>query len=218
MTISNPIPTSETAALGGPRTEAGKFESSKNAISHGLTAATIDRFPEHIREAYAAFLAEQYEEHQPATTNERDFLEQYAFNRFQISRAQAMLSEAWEKVTLNPGDESLEKKYQKLVRHVRALERTAKYALNELRTFISDRLTNSELDNNMPPFVQRGVSIPVAFPAHRVLPPRPKPEELKNTVRAYIEELSTRFSVESICKPELLEAARRSEFAQKEAA
>ncbi len=218
MTKNTSTQATDPAASGGPRTEVGKFESSKNAISHGLTAATIDRFPEHIREAYAAFLADQYAEHEPATANERDFLEQYAFNRFQISRAQAMLSETWEKVTANPGDETLEKKYQKLVRHVRALERTAKYALNELRTFIADRLTNSELDTKMPSFVQRGISVPVAFPAHRVLPPRPKPEELKNTIRAYVEELSTRYSVESICKPELLEAARQGNFDEKQAA
>lgn len=191
----------------GPRTPEGKFESSKNAISHGLTAATIDRFPENIRDAYAAFLAEQYAEHQPATTNERDFLEQYAFNRFQISRAQPMLSSAWEQLTTNPGDEALQKHYQKLVRHVRALERSARYALQELRTFIADRLHNAELRLNLPAFLNEGISIPLAHPAHKLLPALPKPQDLQAAVRVYVEELAMRFPVETLCKPEHLAQA-----------
>lgn len=206
MTNQNIIETTNNA-LGptGPRTPEGKFESSKNAISHGLTAATIDRFPEHIRAAYAKFLAEQYDEHQPATTNERDFLEQYAFNRFQISRARAMMSDAWEKLAANPGDETLEKNYQKLNRHIKALERSAKYALAELRTFIANRIRNNELRLNLPSFVQEDITIPVAYPSHLLLPKNPKQNEIRGSVRLYIEELLTRFPMGEICKPEVIE-------------
>jgi hypothetical protein len=193
----------------GPRTPEGKFESSKNAISHGLTASTIDRFPEHIREDYASFLAEQYEEYNPVTTNERDFLEQFAFNRFQISRASSMISDAWEKLAANPGDEILEKKYQKLNRHVRALERTAKYALAELRTFIADRIRNNELRLNLPSFVRDEIAFPVAYPSHKMLSAKPKKDEIKSVVRLYLEELLTRYPTHEICKQEVLDAFNR---------
>lgn len=201
----------------GPRTPEGKFESSKNAFSHGLTASTIDRFPEHIREAYAKFLAEQYQEHRPCTTNERDFLEQFAFNRFQISRAQSMISEAWEKLAANPGDEVLEKKYQKLNRHIKALERSARYALAELRTFISDRIRSSELQFNFPNYIQDDVGIPIAYPVHKLLSPQPKKEEIQAAARAYIEDLATRFPAEMLIKPEHIEKAKQHKAADEAA-
>jgi hypothetical protein len=207
--INDRIEELNTPGPTGPRTPEGKFESSKNAISHGLTAATIDRFPEHIHATYAKFLAEQYEEHQPATTNERDFLEQYAFNRFQISRARAMMSDAWEKLNANPGDGNLEKQYQKLNRHIKALERSAKYALAELRTFVANRIRNNELRLNLPSFVQEDITIPVAYPSHLLLPKNAKQNDIRGAVRLYIEELLTRFPINDICKPEVMEEASK---------
>ncbi len=152
----------------GPTTEAGKFESSKNALKHGLTSESIDRFPAAIREEYRAFLAQCYAEFQPQTFTETDYLEQYAFSRFQFQRGQVMLSTVYNDLAADPTNELLEKRYAKLFRHVKALERLANNALKELRIFISDRLQAVELDAQLPDCAA-GISFPVTFPAHRLL-------------------------------------------------
>lgn len=161
----------------GPKTESGKFQSSKNALKHGLTSESIDRFPAEIREAYAEFLATQYAEFNPETLTESDYLEQYAFNRFLLNRAQPMLAASMDALAADPDNEVLEKRYTRLTRHVRALERSAKSALQELRTFIADRLLAAELTaqlneqfaGKIPP---AHLTIPVAFPCHRLLEPK----------------------------------------------
>jgi len=150
----------------GPTSEAGKFASSKNALKHGLTSESIHRFPAEIREAYTEFLATQYAEFNPVTLTESDYLEQYAFNCFQLNRSQPMLAAALDALTADPDNEVLEKRYARLTRHVRALERSAKAALNELRTFITDRLLAAELNATI---ADSGISLPVAFPCHRLL-------------------------------------------------
>ncbi len=154
----------------GPKTEPGKFESSKNALKHGLTSESIHRFPLEIREAYTEFLALQYGEFNPESLNECDYLEQYAFNRFQLNRAQPLLAQALDALTLDPANEALEKRYARLTRHVRALERSAQAALHELRTFITDRLLSAELNAQLAKEIPNsGLAIPTAFPSHRLL-------------------------------------------------
>lgn len=112
--------TNQTTNLsGGPRTEAGKFESSKNAIKHGLTMQSIDRFPAHLRAEFESFLAQQYEEHKPVTCNECDYLEQYAFQRFQLSRALPMLMQLQDDLSQDPHNEALEKHFQRPPRQAR---------------------------------------------------------------------------------------------------
>lgn len=150
----------------GPKTDSGKFASSGNALKHGLTSESIHRFPAEIREAYSEFLATQYAEFNPETLTESDYLEQYAFNRFQLNRSQPMLAAALDALAADPDNEVLEKRYTRLTRHVRALERSAKNALQELRTFITDRLLAAELNATI---TDSGIALPVAFPCHRLL-------------------------------------------------
>lgn len=159
------------AASTGPRTDAGKFASSKNALKHGLTSESIDRFPEEIRDAYQAFLAQSYAEFQPQTLTETDYLEQYAFNRFLYQRGQVMLASVYTELTADPSNEILEKRYAKLSRHVKALDRLANQALKELRTFISDRLHATELASQLPDCAA-GLPVPPTFPSHRLLAPK----------------------------------------------
>jgi hypothetical protein len=161
----------------GPKTDSGKFQSSKNSLKHGLTSESIDRFPSEIREAYSEFLATQYAEFNPETLTESDYLEQYAFNRFLLNRAQPMLAAAMDALAADPDNEILEKRYTRLTRHVRALERSAKSALQELRTFIADRLLAAELTAQLnEQFAGKiptaHLTIPVAFPCHRLLDPK----------------------------------------------
>lgn len=154
---------------GGPRTPAGKFESSKNAIKHGLTAKSIDRFPAHLREEFRTYLEEQYEEHKPVTLSECDYLEQYAFNRYQLSRSLPMLMQIQDDLAQDPGNEALEKRFIRLNRHVKSLERSARHALQEMRNFISDRMSRTELLSHVKPEFRDQVDIPVAFPLHQLI-------------------------------------------------
>jgi hypothetical protein len=166
MTNSTTTPVNSAHPQGGPRTPEGKFESSKNALTHGLSAQSIDRFPAHLREEYKAFLATQYAEHKPVTLNECDHLEQYAFNRFQLSRAQPMLMQVMDELNADPANEALEKRYAKLNRHVKALERSARQALAEMRNFIADRMTRIEMLAHVSEEFVDQVDIPIAFPSH----------------------------------------------------
>lgn len=177
----------------GPKTESGKFQSSKNALKHGLSSESIDRFPAEIRSAYTEFLASQYAEFNPETLTECDYLEQYAFNRFQLNRAQSMLATTLDALAADPDNEILEKRYTRLYRHVRSLERSAKSALQELRTFITDRLLAAELTAQLTAqfseqFPQANFALPVAFPCHRLL-------EAKHIKRA-LPDLTLRFAQE----------------------
>ncbi len=129
----------------GPVTEQGKFESSKNAFTHGLTAANIDRFPAEVREAFAAFLSAQYAEWRPVTLNERIYLERYAFLQFQLLRSESLVSAALDSLLADPLSEAAQKRHLILARHFRSLERSTKESLAELRRMIADRLVEASL-------------------------------------------------------------------------
>lgn len=162
--------TNQTTNLsGGPRTEAGKFQSSKNAIKHGLTMQSMDRFPAHLRAEFESFLAQQYEEHKAVTCNECDYLEQYAFQRFQLSRALPMLMQLQDELSQDPHNEALEKRFQRLNRYLKSLERSARAALTELRTFIADRMSRTDLLSHVKAEFRDQFDIPVAFPSHQFI-------------------------------------------------
>ncbi len=166
----NPENNSNTSsAKGGPISPEGKFQSSRNAITHGLTATTIDRFPESIREAYRALLDEQYAEWRPATSNECLYLERYVFNHFQLTRSVSILNTAMEAFHADPNDEAAEKRYTRLLRHTRALERSAKEAINELRTLITDRLAAANIEMTFVEKTQCRLGLAVTYPSHRLL-------------------------------------------------
>jgi hypothetical protein len=180
MNIENTNTTQNPNNCTGPITEAGKFESSKNALKHGLTSESIDRFPVDIQDAYRSFLHNLYIELNPQSICEEDYLQQYAFNRFQLQRAQPMLTKALADFNADPTNEVLEKRYVRFTRHVRALERSAANALKEFRNFVSDRIAAAELDSHLPDDLPQAFSFPVAFPSHRLLQSkdmrRPAPE------------------------------------------
>jgi hypothetical protein len=148
----------EPKASSGPNTPAGKFEVSKNALTHGLTAANIERFPENVRAAYECFLAQHMEEWQPGTLQEEVYVQRLAFAQFQSLRAQSLLAAAQEIVLQNPEDDAAHKRLATYSRHYRALDRSAQTALKELRTFIADRIVSAEASTEIP--------LPDAFPHH----------------------------------------------------
>lgn len=153
----------------GPLTPQGKFNSSKNAFTRGLTAQNIERFPESIREAYRAFYHQQLEELQPQTLNEELYASQYAFAQFQLLRGQSLLMAAREAAFANPDDEAAEKRLAKMTRHMKALERSAKDALKEFRIFVENRLASVEANEALAEIAGPDCQFPIAFPHHMLL-------------------------------------------------
>jgi len=180
----------------GPTTEAGKFESSKNALKHGLTSESIDRFPVEIQAAYRTFLDNLYLEFNPQTTCEEDYLQQYAFNRFQLQRAQPMLTNALADFNADPTNEVLEKRYARFTRLVRSIERSAANALKELRNFIEDRLAAVDLDNHLPTGVPKEISFPVAFPSHRLLRAKDTRQPAPELALRFVQDIRSRFGIQ----------------------
>ncbi len=175
----------------GPLTVAGKFESSKNALTHGLTASNIDRFPEAIREEFRAFLTQQYAEWAPATLNEKIYVERYAFTQFQLLRSQSLLALAQENFLAQPDNEALEKKLARIARHVKSLERSAKEALKELRTFIADRMMTVETNAHIWERYGDSIHIPTVFPHHLVVDSKSmKRDPQKTALRFAVQEIA----------------------------
>jgi len=164
-TTNNTNPNAST----GPTTPEGKFQSSRNAISHGLTAANIDRLPESIRDAFRTFLDEQYAEWQPVTSNECLYLERYVFAQFQLTRANLLLTSALEACMANPTDADTKKHHAQMQRHTRALERSSKEAIAELRLLISDRMASAGIESDFLEKTDTVIGIPPTYPSHRLL-------------------------------------------------
>lgn len=153
----------------GPLTPQGKFNSSRNAITHGLTAQNIERLPESIREDFRAFFTQLVDEWQPQSLNEELYLSQYAFAQFQLLRGRSLEINAREAFLANPNDEAAEKTLAKFTRHTRALERSAKDALKELRIFIENRLASIEANEALAEIAGPGIQFPIAFPHHMLV-------------------------------------------------
>ncbi len=153
----------------GPVTPEGKFQSSRNAISHGLTAANIDRLPESIRDSFRSFLDEQYAEWLPVTSNECLYLERYAFAQFQLTRANMLLTSAIEACLADPADAEANKRHTQIQRHSRALERSAKEAICELRLMISDRLAAASVQAAFTASNDSLLPIATMYPSHRLV-------------------------------------------------
>jgi hypothetical protein len=172
------------------KTDTGKFESSKNALTHGLTAANIARFPDSIRDAYASFFDALFAEWQPATANEEIYFERYAFSQFQLLRAQSLLATAQEDYLANPNDEAAEKRLAKLTRHYRGHERSAQAALKELRTLIADRLVQVAAQVHLSAKTNSELSFPPVFPHHLITE--------KKSLRAPLATNAVRFAAQHI--------------------
>ena len=69
----------------GPRTEAGKQRSSRNALRHGLCAAS-PVLPSEDRTAYEQHLREFFGEYQPATPTERHLVQELADTSWRLNR------------------------------------------------------------------------------------------------------------------------------------
>src|ERR1700686_1094673 len=86
----------------GPRTEAGKIASSKNAISHGLSAADPVLAYEN-RAAYEKLVKDYYDEYEPDTIHQNFLVSQLAGARWRLDRIQRIENAALDLIIAGPG-------------------------------------------------------------------------------------------------------------------
>ncbi|MCB1885939.1 MAG: hypothetical protein KDG89_18485, partial [Geminicoccaceae bacterium] len=77
----------------GPRTEAGKAASSRNALKHGLTATTDVLLPTEDADAFADHCAQVEAEYQPQGPTERALVTQLALVFWRMIRVEAVEAE-----------------------------------------------------------------------------------------------------------------------------
>ena len=79
---------------GGPQTPEGKERSSRNALTHGLSAKQVLILPDETREEYEETRQGWWEEFTPEDYSEKRLVEQVVLNDWLLKRANRRLLEA----------------------------------------------------------------------------------------------------------------------------
>src|ERR1700680_4395158 len=87
----------------GPRTESGKIASSKNAISHGLSA-TDPVLAYENRADYEKLVADYADEYEPDTIHQNFLVSQLAGRRWRLNRLQSIENAAIDLIIAGPGE------------------------------------------------------------------------------------------------------------------
>ena len=87
----------------GPRTEAGKQRSSRNATTHGLTAQSVTLAPEE-EAAYQQLCTKFFEEYQPATATEAAMVQLLVDTTWRLNRIVQLEDAVLANTTLPPQD------------------------------------------------------------------------------------------------------------------
>ena len=131
----------------GPRTEAGKIASSKNAISHGLSAADPVLAYEN-RADYEKLVKDYSDEYEPDTSHMTFLVSQMAGARWRLDRIQRIENAALDLIIIGPGEETDSPDHKiaqrmldsggdplpRLERYRASVERSYHRAIKELRT------------------------------------------------------------------------------------
>jgi len=147
MPFVSPAADTHVPITGGPRTHAGKANSSRNALKHGLTSKAIVVFDESPEE-FDAFKAGVSIRLQPADSFEEFLVERIAVCAWRLRRAQRIEREIFDGYNsiqfFSPFqqptagavyalDAAAGEKLGKLARHEAAIERSMLRALHELQ-------------------------------------------------------------------------------------
>ncbi|MBM3759355.1 MAG: hypothetical protein FJW36_03815 [Acidobacteria bacterium] len=146
----------------GPRTEAGKQQSAKNSLRHGLNASADSLFAANPQEQtqYKALREQLFQQIVPFGPAEEVVFEQYAYSTFQALRAQRFEAEAQDRWLANPDNQNLFIQMERIVKQGALFERRALKAFKQLSQLQVDRLAaveihaelkDVELDENISP-------------------------------------------------------------------
>jgi len=120
----------------GPRTESGKQRSSRNALTHGLTARTAV-LPTEDPAAHQLHIQQFLDEHKPATPTETELVHEMADSSWRLKRIQFLEADLFAK---DPNPEVLIPLLAKLGLHGSRLSRPFEKALKQLREIQEERL------------------------------------------------------------------------------
>jgi hypothetical protein len=147
----------------GPKTEEGKAKSAANARRHGLLSASGAYFTEAEQRDYEVLENNLLKECLPGSELEHQAFLRYAFNTYQVMRAQRLEVEAQDKFLDNSGDEKYFAQMERMVKITGMLERRADKALNELRRLQRDRISALDIHNELY-MLEKKVPLPLSLP------------------------------------------------------
>ena len=137
----------------GPRTEAGKLRSSRNAISHGLTSRAAV-LPTEDLDAYLHHCAQFGAEYQPKTITEQHLVQELADTSWRLNRIPRLEAEALSRAQNPPSEEAAiafdivdaHRALASLGLHSQRLSRQFQKALATLRELQQERRRQEECD------------------------------------------------------------------------
>ncbi len=147
--MTNPIPTLRFRAnranalrSTGPRTAAGKQRSSRNAVTHGLTAAS-PVLPSEDLAAYQHHCRQLLDEYQPATPTESQLTQQLADTAWRLNRIPLLEADL---LSQDPNPQILIPLLATLGTHSQRLSRQFQRTLETLREIQAERRLQHERD------------------------------------------------------------------------
>jgi hypothetical protein len=150
----------------GPKTDAGKETSSRNATAHGLTSKRVV-LPHESQEEFDAQRAALHDQHKPVGDVEKELVDQIAQTWWRLQRAyrveasfleQSVFCIENEYAARHEGDQALAqmflrpietKQMQLMMRYVAAAERAWNKALSELRRLQTERRKSEKVESKM---------------------------------------------------------------------
>jgi hypothetical protein len=150
----------------GPKTDAGKEASGRNATTHGLTSKRVV-LPHESQEEFDAQRAALHDQHKPVGEVEKELVDQIAQTWWRLQRAYRIEASFLEQsvhcieneyAARHEGDDALAqmflrtietKQMQLMMRYVAAAERAWNKALSELRRLQAERRKNEKVESKM---------------------------------------------------------------------
>ena len=131
----------------GPTSPVGRSTSSRNAVSHGLSATpnTLFASDTEAQNNFAQHLQKLRKDCLPEGALEEETFRRYAFATFQINRAQALELQAQDRWINEPENTTWFSQMERFIKLGALQERRADKALNELRKLQRDRFAALEV-------------------------------------------------------------------------
>ena len=165
----------------GPVSPEGKQTAGKNAMRHGLSAASIESFPIEVRAEYSAFHKKLEAEMLPGSNNELLYFDQYVFAHFMAVRCRTIEMHAMQQAVSNPADEQSIKAWKAATRYALNHARAAEKALAAFREFQSDRYNAVLVQDEITHELNSDVTVPISAPLTTLLRPVARQHDNKQT-------------------------------------
>ena len=135
----------------GPTSPVGRSTSSRNAISHGLSATpnTLFASDTEAQNNFAQHLQKLRKDCLPEGALEEETFRRYAFATFQINRAQALELQAQDRWINEPENTTWFSQMERFIKLGALQERRADKSLNELRRLQRDRFAALEVQGEI---------------------------------------------------------------------